>query len=204
MMGAAGNVSCYVYEDAFALDRPGANSPSFEESPWASTSMAWVEVPQGATWHIRTSFGDEDELSSAGLSEEVSTILASAINETFETGYQSVFHKNLTSLYVRFGSPVVEALCHDLKALSRPYSSLLREAFRFLASLDDPESQDFRLVFLAGYLSDSSPINRDSAALALADLADPRGAQYLRAASENETHPRLKFEMLEMAAELDM
>jgi HEAT repeat protein len=133
----------------------------------------------------------------------VSSIIAAGLNEHFESGYESNYRKRLADSHRRFGRPIIEALCTQVKSLPRPYSGLLRETFAFLSTLRDDSSKDDRLVFLASYLQDPSPIVRDSAATAIGDMADKRAIDYLRSASEKEKHPRLKFEFLEIAAELE-
>jgi hypothetical protein len=192
----------------YLLDRPDGLTEVEQCPPGTTPSdyfykpvMAWLEVPQGATWYDPMEGGAHD-LFSAWAIENVAAVIAAGLNEHFESGYESTFRRNLVYMHRRFGFSAIEALCAQLKALARPYSSLLQESFAFLSAIRDEQSLDFRLVFLASYLSDSSAVNRDAAATALADLGDRRGVEYLRAAAAKEAHPRLKYEYLEIAAEL--
>lgn len=162
---------------------------------------AWLEVTHGTTWHGAIESIAHDYTSTWAV-DHVAAVITASLGEHFESGYQSTFRKNLIALHRWLGFPVVEALCAELKALSRPYSGLLQESFAFLTAVGDEQSLDFRLVFLASYLRDPSPVIRDAAAVALADLGDKRGIEYLKAAAANEAHPRLKYEYLEIAAEL--
>lgn len=164
-------------------------------------TLAWFSVPGAATWEGCLRADDADNFVARGARAQVLSAIRAARNEQFESGYESELRKELGRLFGVFGAVVLEAL-YDALRLPGVASDVTAQGFKFLVDIADPTSRDSRLVFIAEFLRNPSPTIRDAAASALAALGDSRGASYLRQAAQDENHPTLKYEFLEIAVEL--
>ena len=167
-----------------------------------SPTIAWVDLSEATTWEGPLEANDPDNFLGQSVQVQVQTAIRAAHGEIFESGYESQFRKTLGRMYRLFGSRVVEAVCDELRTFGIG-DEILAQVFKFLVDVKDSASADLRFVSIAQFLRSDSALTRDAAATALGALDDRRAAAYLREAAVKESHPTLKYEFLEIAAELD-
>lgn len=172
----------------------------FENGP--SPTIAWVDVSEATTWEEVLEGHDQDDFIGQSVHAQVQTAIRAAHGELFESGYESQFRQTLRRMYCALGSRVVEAVCEQLATFGIS-DEILAQAFKFLVDVKDSATADLRLVSIAQFLRSESALTRDAAATALGALNDRRAAAYLREAAVRESHPTLKYDFLEIAAELD-
>ena len=80
---------------------------------------------------------------------------------------------------------------------------MIAEAIRSLGALKDSTTFTERFSILLRYLSNESPIVRDAAALAFADLGDKGAISYLREAAQREKFSAIRSSFLDVAKELE-
>ncbi len=165
-------------------------------------TIAWVDLSDATTWEGPLEANDPDNFLDQSVGAQVQTAIRGARGEHFESGYESQFRKTLGRMYRVLGSRVVETVCDEL-AKSGIGDEILAQAFKFLVDVRDPGSRDLRLVTIAQFLRSYSALTRDAAATALSALDDARAVAYLRDAAGKESHPFLKYEFLEIAADLE-
>lgn len=166
------------------------------------TRVAWIAVSDAATWDDAPDVASVKDIHSQSVARTVAAITRAARGEHFESGYESQFRRQLAHLYRSFGSSVIDALCERMTTAGVD-ADVLAQGLRFLATVDDPRSLDRRLECIASFLQDPSAVVRDSAGTALEVLGDRRAVTYLREAASREDHVVLKYELLEIAAELE-
>lgn len=167
-----------------------------------SPTIAWLDLSEATTWEGPLEANDPDNFLGQSIQIQVQTAIRAARGEPFENGYESQFRKTLGRMYRALGSRVVEAVCDELGSLGIG-DEILAQIFKFLVDVNDSASADLRLVSIAQFLRSHSALTRDAAATALDALDDRRAAAYLREAAARESHPMLKCEFLEIAAELE-
>jgi len=172
----------------------------FEQDP--GRTITWVGLSEATTWEGALEANDPDNFLGQGVRAQIQTAIRAARGEHFENGYESQFRKTLGRMYRALGSRLVEAVCDEIETLGIG-DEILAQVFKFLVDVRDSTSADLRLVSIAQFLRSKSVLTRDAAATALDALDDRRAAVYLRDAAARESHPMLKCEFLEIAAELE-
>ena len=185
-----------------ALVWQGISSPALTQPSKTATQIGWRTVSGAATWEFDPDSAELHYIDERDLLRRIAAATRAAQGEQFTTGYESKFRRQLAEWFRSFGTPVIEALFECLAASSVD-TDVLGQGLRFLGTVVDASSLDARLVFIARYLRAPSAEVRDAAANALEVLGDRRGASYLREAASHEDHVVLKYEFLEIAAQLE-
>lgn len=115
----------------------------------------------------------------------IKNLCEAAKEETFESGVESNFSRELFSLISEYGNIAIEVLA-NLITTNNIDEEVASEVLLSLGRVDHLASYSFRLWLLERSLSLPSLMVRDSAALGLAYLDDPHSIPYLKAAIERE------------------
>ncbi len=146
----------------------------------------------------------EDEtgfVESAVINERVIQIFRDSEHELFEAGMESLFSRRLHTMIYQFGHLTLKAL-NDLLANRQTNQELLAETMRTVGRSADKFTENLRFRFLVEGLNHPSPIIRDSAALGLCDMEDPRAIPFLQEAIKKEKYDSLKGDFEQIIEEL--
>lgn len=129
-------------------------------------------------------------------------IFSSALDESFEDGMQSHFSKDLEKMILEYSFRSINAL---ITVLLDPATNteLVSEALRLLARIKQPETYNIRLWILEQSLRNFSARIRDSAALGLSSIDDPKSIPALKDAIQREIYPELREDMLTVLLQLE-
>lgn len=136
------------------------------------------------------------------LYKKIEALFEAAKEEVFEDGIGSVFSKGLTSLVNRYGNDTIAAIS-PLVIHERVNTEVASETLRCLGRMGHPLTYSFRMWLLERSLRCPSARVRDSAALGLASLDDPRSIPYLRQAIQQERVAELQEDMLQVLEQLE-
>jgi hypothetical protein len=136
------------------------------------------------------------------LYQLVTGALHRARYEVFESGMESSFGKFVNQVVLLHGQKGLAVLNSALQ--DKPLSEdVLVEAIRTLASIDGRRYKMERFRLILRYLDHKSPIVRDAAALAFADMGDKGAISYLQAAARREKVSVVRNSFLDVAKELE-
>jgi hypothetical protein len=135
-------------------------------------------------------------------SQLIKNALYNAQHEVFKSGMESSFGRFINRFILQYGQKGLEALGSSLRdsALS---ADVIAEAIRSLGEMRDASTLTGRFTLLLRYLDHESPVVRDAAALAFADLGDKNAISQLRVAAEHEKFSSVRSSFLSVAKELE-
>lgn len=136
------------------------------------------------------------------LQRELETILRNAKSEVIESTHESNFARDLHALLLKYGRPAVEVL-GDFIYDPNIDVEIASEALLVVGRSKDTRSEVSRFRLLIQALDNPSPIIRDGAAVALAELDEPGAIPYLRNAVQREEYASLKKDYLQIIEELE-
>lgn len=135
-------------------------------------------------------------------SQLVKNALYHAQHEVFESGMESAFGLFINRFVLLYGQQGLNVLSSSLKD-SVLSIDVIVEAIRSLGAIRDSSTLNERFIVLLRYLDHESPVVRDAAALAFADLGEKGAISYLRAAAEHEKFSVIRSSFLSVAKELE-
>ncbi len=125
------------------------------------------------------------------IQQSLDRIFADAEDESFEPGMDSQFTKHLDAMVKAHAENVWEALRRRL-FVPDTNSDVLAEMLLWVGRVDQPPHSRERFNLLIDGLGHRSSLVRDSAAIGLEHLGDPRAVSHLWSAIENEVVPELR------------
>lgn len=138
---------------------------------------------------------------SGDINQKVEALFIVGKEEVFEDGMESEFSKRLVSIIRKYGSAAIEAIAYPiLHEEANP--EVASEALHWLGHIDHAPTYDHRLRLLEQSLSCSSARVRDSAAVGLAYLDDPRAIPHLKQAIQREQCEELREDMKQVLEQL--
>ncbi len=132
----------------------------------------------------------------------VKCLCEAAKEETFESGVESNFSRELFSLISEYSNIAIDVLS-NLIITNDIEEEIASEVLLSLGRVDHLATYSFRLWLLEKSLTLSSFMVRDSAALGLAYLDDPHSIPYLKAAIEREEYEEIRKVMKKVLAQLE-
>jgi hypothetical protein len=156
-------------------------------------------MEKGRFWQILDRHGPfspltPDDSARARLARKIESLLAAAVNENFEDGFDSDLSLELQRLVLKYGEPTVE-IVGDLTAENRVAPSVAAEVLKCLGEIRNEETREARRQVLEHGLNAPSHFVRDGAVIGLSGLSDPRSIAALWAAAEREDHRLLRTNM---------
>jgi len=156
-----------------------------------------MQSDEYATTSITMPFGVMDP-----LSQNIKKALNNARHEIFESGKESSLGRFINRILILYGQTALNTICTSLSdnALSE---DVIAEVIRSLGVVEDSFSKIYRFSAILPYLDHKSPIVRDAAALAFADLGDKGAISYLKAAASREKFSAIRHSFLSVAEEIE-
>lgn len=130
-------------------------------------------------------------LFSSPVDSVIQDLLQLGEDEVFEDGMLTPFSRGVAVFIELFGREAIRAI-REAWISGRFKPEPLAEALRVAGRIEDPETQDQRLLLLAEALNHHSPRVRDAAVLGMASLEDKRALGYLDRAARQENLPELR------------
>lgn len=139
-------------------------------------------------------------------SETIKTYVKNAINnakyEVFESGRESSFSCSINSIVALYGQNAINTISTSLDK-NKLSEDIIVEAIRSLGAVNHSYTKVDRFKAILPYLNHKSPIVRDAAALAFADLGDKGAISFLKQAAEHEKFSAVRDSFLSVAKELE-
>jgi len=136
------------------------------------------------------------------LSQYVKSALNSARHEIFESGIESTLGRFINRVLIQYGQIALNTICVSLSD-SVLSEDVIVEVIKSLGAIEYSFSKIYRFRVILPYLNHKSPIVRDAAALAFADLGDKGAISYLRAAANRERFSAVRHSFLSVAKEIE-
>ena len=151
--------------------------------------------------HCPFSPSEPEDSIRARLSSEIEGLFATAGNESFEDGFDSVLSLELQRLVLQFGEMALQIVSR-LILEERVVPEVAAEALRCLGQMENLASHDARRGLLERSLACSSHVTRDGAVVGLSDLCDLRSIAALEAAAAREDYRLLRDSMSDVLKQL--
>lgn len=174
---------------------PGAETA---ESPTAGT----VSVPViSQSTSVSEATTEDANLYFYQVLNELSKIQQESAGEVFELGMLSTFAKKIMAFVRTHKTTAIEAL-HQLITSHEMLDDQVCEILQWLGYMEHPPTFYMRGSLIAHHLSSDSPEVRDSAAIGLDSLGDPRYIQQVKKAMEHEEYKGLKSDLQDLLKDL--
>lgn len=194
-----------AHAKAFNLIEPSTSTAAFAlaQLPFLAPSSVSSSETHAISrdWWGRSDTDEETGETNPVLTRQLAHLLDQSREETFEDGMSSRFAQEFTAWTLRFEPSALRLLMRKTFLDQFPVEALC-EAIRSLSRLDDFRTREDRFQFLVSTLWSDSLQVRDTAAVGLSRLGDPRAASHLRRAIEREANPELRSDLQQVAEDL--